>query len=89
MGNQADKVSHASLSSIYVKAQELDRGQNEQDAPTFAPPGSAADASSHASTYASDVQTRASNGADVETHASAHAGDAQTHSSDAWTHATE
>lgn len=72
MAEQADKVSHASLNGIYVKAQELDRGHNQFDAPAFAPPGGLADASSHASdagTHASDAETHAS-GFDAQTHAS-------------------
>ena len=92
MAEQPDKVSHASLNGIYVKAQELDRGHNRFAAPSFAPPGGlvsdvqgrASDASSHASTHASDAQAHASdstvNAADVETHASSF--DAQTHASE-------
>ena len=83
MTKQFDKVSHASLNGIYVKAQELDRGHNEVDAPSFAPPGAVrADTSSHASTHASDAQTRASDVPDAQTHAS-DSPDAQTHASDA------
>ena len=77
MGEQVDRVSHASLNGIYVKAQELDRGQNERNAPSFAPPGTAFDTSTHASNHASDAQTHASDHVDVETHASTHASDAQ------------
>jgi len=85
VAEQADKVSHASLNGIYVKAQELDRGHNDVEAPAFAPPGAvggdnqshASDASSHASSHASDAATHAS---DAETHAS---------NSDVPTHASE
>lgn len=89
MSGQADKVSHASLNGIYVKAQELDRGHNAAAAPVFAPPGSLqADADSHAS----DAQTHASGAADAESHASTHASDAETgadaRASDAGSHAT-
>ncbi len=81
MAVQADKVSHASLNGIYVKAQELDRGHNEYDAPAALPPGFSADEGSHASTHASDGVV------DAESHASArepdHAAfDAETHASD-------
>ena len=76
---QADKVSHASLNGIYVKAQELDRGHNEQAAPLAVPPGGvSADVMSHASdafTHASDATTHVSDG-------STHASDADTHASD-------
>ncbi len=68
----ADKVSHASLNSIYVKAQELDRGHNGEPAPSRIPPGEAVDATSHSTTHVSDAQT----------HATTHASDAQTHASD-------
>ena len=75
MAEQADKVSHASLNGIYVKAQELDRGHNDVDAPAYAPPGAAGgDAQSHAS--------------DANTHESTHASDAAAHASDAETHAS-
>ena len=75
MAEQADKVSHASLNGIYVKAQELDRGHNDADAPAYAPPGAVGgDAQSHAS--------------DANTHASTHASDAAAHASDAETHAS-
>ena len=75
MAEQADKVSHASLNGIYVKAQELDRGHNDADAPAYAPPGAVGgDAQSHAS--------------DASTHASTHASDAAAHASDAETHAS-
>ncbi len=75
MAEQADKVSHASLNGIYVKAQELDRGHNDADAPAYAPPGAVGgDAPSHAS--------------DANTHASTHASDAVAHASDAETHAS-
>lgn len=100
MTGQADKVSHASLNGIYVKAQEMDRGHNEAPAPAFAPPGAFADAASHAS----DASTHASDGlrgeeraaaapADAQAHATSHASeraDASTHASDgdASTHAT-
>lgn len=98
MSEQVDKVSHASLNGIYVKAQEMDRGQNDDEAaPRFVPPGAVVDASTHASTHASDgdshesdAQTHASDGdpkaADAETHASDGAVcsyDVQTHASDA------
>ena len=73
-----DKVTHASLNSIYVKAQELDRGHNDEPPPPFVPPGAFVDALSHASTHASDAQTHASGFPDVETHASTHASDAET-----------
>lgn len=84
MAEQADKVSHASLNGIYVKAQELDRGHNDADAPAYAPPGAvggdaqshASDANAHASTHASDAVAHAS---DAETHASNL--DVQTHAS--------
>ena len=80
MAEQADKVSHASLNGIYVKAQELDRGHND----AYAPPGAvggdaqshASDANTHASTHASDAAAHAS---DAETHASNL--DVQTHAS--------
>ena len=75
MAEQADKVSHASLNGIYVKAQELDRGHNDADAPAYAPPGAVGgDAQSHAS--------------DANTHESTHASDAAAHASDAETHAS-
>ena len=75
MAEQADKVSHASLNGIYVKAQELDCGHNDADAPAYAPPGAVGgDAQSHAS--------------DANTHASTHASDAAAHASDAETHAS-
>ena len=85
MAEQADKVSHASLNGIYVKAQELDRGHNDVEAPAFAPPGAvggdvqshASDASSHASSHVSDAAAHAS---DAETHASN--SDVQTHASE-------
>jgi len=85
VAEQADKVSHASLNGIYVKAQELDRGHNDVEAPAFAPPGAvggdnqshASDASSHASSHVSDAATHAS---DAETHASN--SDVQTHASE-------
>lgn len=83
MDEQVDKVSHASLNGIYVKAQELDRGHNTEAAPESAPPGVTHDASTHASAYESDAQTHASDYADAETHASTHASDAQTHVSGA------
>ena len=84
MAEQADKVSHASLNGIYIKAQELDRGHNDVEAPAFAPPGAvggdnqshASDASSHASSHVSDAAAHAS---DAETHASNL--DVQTHAS--------
>ena len=98
-----DKVTQASLNGIYVKAQELDRGHNDVDAPTALPAGSAAsheqpsngftpDVQSHASTHASDSETHASaNASDSETHASTNASDsephASTHASDSETHA--
>ena len=69
----ADKVSHASLNGIYVKAQELDRGHNDEPAPLYLPPGATA--------YASDAETHASDWADAETHASDWA-DAEAHPSD-------
>jgi len=85
VAEQADKVSHASLNGIYVKAQELDRGHNDVEAPAFAPPGAvggdnqshASDASSHASSHVSDAAAHAS---DAETHASNL--DVQTHASE-------
>ena len=63
MAEEVDKVSHASLNGIYVKAQELDRGHNEHDAPKYAPAGMSFDVEAHASTHASDA-------ADVESHPS-------------------
>lgn len=97
MSGQADKVSHASLNGIYVKAQELDRGHNADAPPVFAPPGSPqADVDSHASTHAGDVrthvgdpQTHASDAADVKSHASTHASDADSHASAVPAHAAE
>ena len=85
MAEQADKVSHASLNGMYVKAQERDRWHNDVEAPAFAPPGAvggdiqshASDASSHASPHASDAAAHAS---DAETHASN--SDVQTHASE-------
>ena len=84
-----DKVTQASLNGIYVKAQELDRGHNDADAPTALPAGSAAfhaqpsnggapDVQSHASTHASDSEPHAS---DSETHASTNASDSEPHAS--------
>ena len=81
-----DKVTQASLNSLYVKAQELDRGHNEKAAPAMRPPGMAADAEAHASTHASDAETHASVAAvhavdgkvassNAEAHASSHACD--------------
>ncbi|MBO4352466.1 MAG: hypothetical protein J5818_03105 [Eggerthellaceae bacterium] len=81
-----DKLSHASLNSIYVKAQELDRNHNDEPPPPFVLPGAVADVVSHASDWASDAQTHASDYPDVETHASTHA---STRSSDAEAHVTE
>ena len=90
-----DKVTQASLNGIYVKAQELDRGHNDADAPTALPAGSAAshaqpsngrapDVQSHASTHASDSETHASTHAsDSEPHASTNASDSETHASNA------
>lgn len=63
-----DKVTQASLNGIYVKAQELDRGQGGPDAPDARPPGAVGDASAHAS--------------DAGSHASTHASDSETHASD-------
>lgn len=79
VAEQVDKVSHASLNGIYVKAQELDRGHNDEPAPPVVPPGDTVDASSHATTHASDAQTHASDAPDVETHATIHASDAESH----------
>ena len=78
MSERVDSVSHASLNGIYVKAQELDRGHNEFDAPLFAPAGQAGDAT----VQAGDAESHASaHVGDVETHASTHAGDAESHAS--------
>lgn len=77
----ADKVSHASLNGIYVKAQELDRGHNAKPAPSATPPGAKTDALSHAISHASDALTHASDSVDAETHASACEYDAETHAS--------
>ncbi|MBQ9043949.1 MAG: hypothetical protein IJ111_14190 [Eggerthellaceae bacterium] len=90
MSEEFDKVSHASLNGIYVKAQELDRGHNTEAAPSFAPAGLAqADEATHATTHASDAQSHPSDASDAGTHASSHASDAEAHASDASTHATE
>ena len=90
---QADKVSHASLNGIYVKAQELDRGHNEQAAPFAAPPGGvSADVMSHASdasTHASDATTHASGGSVSISDAASHVSDESTHASDADTHSSD
>ena len=65
-GQGYDRVTQASMNSLYVKAQELDRGHNEKDAPSMAPPGFAglagqsADAESHASAVAPDAESHAS-----------------------------
>ena len=85
-----DKVTQASMNGIYVKAQELDRGHNEFDAPALRSPGSTVDARTHAS----DAESHASSHAtDSQTHASTHASDAesdvQTGASDAATHASD
>ena len=92
-GPQADKVSHASLNGIYVKAQELDRGHNEQAAPLAVPPGGvSADVMSHASdasTPASDTTTHASDGSAHASDADTHASDGSTHASDAASHASD
>lgn len=82
----ADKVSHASLNSIYVKAQELDRDHNVEPAPLCIPPGVTTDVSSHATTHASDAQTHASDVVDAETHASAYPSDAESHASPCVSH---
>ena len=50
-----DKVTQASMNSLYVKAKELDRGHNEWAAPGYLPPGVGADLETHASTHASDA----------------------------------
>ncbi len=76
-----DKVTQASMNGIYVKAQELDRGHNTVSAPSAAPPGAGADASTHAPS--SDGSAYAL-GEDASTHASTHASD-----SDASTHASD
>ena len=64
-----DKITHASLNGIYVKARELDRDHNTQAPPAVLPPGGRgrrpddADCATHASdarTHASDAQTHAS-----------------------------
>ncbi len=83
MSDQADKVSHASLNGIYVKAQELDRGHNAEAAPSFAPAGSAqAGKAAHATAHVGDAQSHPSDAADAETHASTHASDAATHATE-------
>jgi len=74
VSEQVDSISHASLSGLYVKAQELDRGHNDHDAPAFAPAGQAGDAPVHAESHASDAES--------------HASDAESHASDAESHAT-
>lgn len=90
MAEEFDKVSHASLNGIYVKAQELDRGHNAEAAPELVPPGALqADAATHATAHAGDVESHPSDAADVETHASTHASDAEAHSGDASTHASD
>ena len=66
MAEHYDKVTQASMNSLYVKAQELDRGQNAKLAPPAMPAGMTSDVETHASTHASDC----------ETHASTHASDA-------------
>lgn len=70
---QYDKVTQASMNVLYVKARELDRGQNEREAPLVFAPGVVSDCETHASTRPSDVETHAS---DAESHASTHASDA-------------
>ena len=87
-----DKVSHASLNGIYVKAQEMDRGHNAQPAPSFAPPGdartaaSAADAQAHASN-AGNANDAAS--ADAQSHASSSDAQSRPSGADAPSHASE
>lgn len=78
MSEQYDKVTQASMNSLYVKAQELDRGQNARLAPPATPAGMPDDVETHASTHASDC----------ETHASARPSDVETHASDAESHAS-
>jgi len=78
-----DKVTQASLNGIYVKAQELDRGHNDADAPAARPAGSAAFDAPNDSSHAFDTQSHASTHAsDSESHASTHASDSETHASD-------
>ena len=102
---EADAVSHASLNGVYIKAQELDRGQNEGGAPQSAPPGAVLpDDTSHASpraegatSHAIDAQAHASNveppmdEASADAQARASSADAKTHASDAdsQTHASD
>ena len=74
-----DKVTQASLNGIYVKAQELDRGHNDADAPAARPAGSAAFDAPNDSSHAFDTQSHAS---DSESHASTHVSDSETHASD-------
>ena len=74
-----DKVTQASLNGIYVKAQELDRGHNDADAPAARPAGFAAFDAPTDSSHAFDTQSHAS---DSESHASTHVSDSETHASD-------
>lgn len=78
-----DKVAHASLNGIFVKAQELDRGQNDTPAPPCALPGMRGGVRKRAFAPMADERS------DAETRASAHTYDAETHASDAETHASD
>ena len=82
MAQGYDKVTQASMNSLYVKAQELDRGHNENDAPATLPPGMTAGAKADATSHASDAQTHASSYApDSESRASTHISDDETRAS--------
>lgn len=75
-GPEYDKVTHASLNGIYVKAQKLDRGHNDTPAPPHSLPGTLGGLGECVSVFAVEGQD------DAETHASKIAFDAETHASD-------
>ena len=95
--SEYDKVTQASMNSLYVKAQQLDRGHNERDAPPVCSPGRGiADAihmpdamayASDAGAYAPDATTHASDAKSRVSDDSSYAADKVTHASDAGTHA--
>lgn len=85
-----DKVTQASLNGIYVKAQELDRGHNSQDAPMASPAGRAVSDEADARSHASDAQSHASTHAsDAESHPSNRSSDAEPYAADSQTHASD
>lgn len=79
-----DKVTQASMNGIYVKAQELDRGHNEQAAPSMRPAGCAL-GGPDAVTGASDATTHATEGAGGSADARSHASSAAPENADAQT----